>query len=104
MPKGTETVTVVRKPRVDKLKPTPAVEERFDIEKCIVWPRASHEEGKGWVQIEGYNVFAPPGSDIVADDQVICRGEIHSVDGKPGDYQKNGKGKGLLVTLERVGR
>jgi hypothetical protein len=101
--KGTETITVVRKPRPDKLKPVDAAEERFDIEKCVVWPRGSFEEGRGWIQISGFSVFAPPNADILAEDQVVCRGELHSVIGTPGDFwNKRGKKKGLLVTLERV--
>lgn len=103
MAKGVEIITVVRKPRADRLKPTPSAEERFDIKGCIIWPRAGQEEDGGWVQISGYNVLAPPGSDVVAEDQVLCRGELHSVKGTPGDYRtKRGKGKGLLITLERV--
>lgn len=93
-----ETVTVVRKPRADKLKPTPSVEDRVDVEHCLVWPRASNEQGKGWVQISGYGVLFPPGSDVLATDQAVVRGELHSVAGKPGDYGR----KGIIVTLERV--
>ena len=95
-----ETVRVVRKARVDKLKPAAGPTEEFDIKRCVVVPRASHEEGRGWVQIDGYTVLTPKGSDIRPDDQVICRGEIHSVIGKPGDFGR----KGILVTLERAGR
>lgn len=103
MPKGSETITVVRKPRPDRLKPVVSAEARFDIADCIVWPRASFEDGKGWVQVDGYSVFAPPGSDVVATDQVICRGVLHSVEGKPGDFRnKAGRPKGLLITLESV--
>lgn len=104
MAKGNETITVVRKPRVDKLKPTSGVEQRFDIEGCIVWPRAAVEEGRGWIQKAGQNVFAPAGSDIRPDDEVIVRGLRYSVEGIPGDFRsRRGKRKGLLVNLERVG-
>lgn len=101
--RGTETITVVRKPQVDRLKPTAGAEQRFDIDNCIVLPRASNESGGGWVQLSGYTVYAPPGSDVVAEDRVICRGEMHSVRGKPGDL-RNSKGvpKQLAITLEAV--
>lgn len=98
MAKVYEAVKVVRNPRPSKLRPNPGAEQRFDVEGCLVWPRASNEEGKGWVQISGYGVLFPAGSDIVASDQVLCRGELHSVVGKPGDYGR----KGIIVTLERV--
>ena len=103
MPKGTETITVVRKPRADRLKPTPSEEQRFDITGCIIWPRVAQEQDGGWVQISGLNVFAPPGADVVAEDSVIARGERYSVKGEPGDYRKTEtKRKGLMITLEKV--
>jgi hypothetical protein len=101
--RGTVTITVVRKPRVDRLKPTPAVEQRFDIPGCVVWPRASNEADQGWVQISGENVFCPPGSDVVAEDEVLLRGSRYSVKGEPGFFEtKKGKAKGIMVTLEKV--
>lgn len=105
--KGATTVTVVRKPRKDRLKPEASAEERFDLPGCIVFPRASNEEGAGWIQISGENLFIPAGSsprwkDVVAEDEIILREARYSVTGEPGYFEKSGKAKGILVTLEKV--
>lgn len=102
---GTRTVTVVRQPRVDRLDPNPppaAIEH--DIEGCAIVPRASQEEGKGWVVVEGYSVFAPHGADVTADDRVRFDGVLWDVDGEPGDYEnKRGRGKATIFYLTRGG-
>lgn len=102
---GTRTVTVVRQPRVDRLDPNPppaAIEH--DIEGCAIVPRASQEEGKGWVVVEGYSVFAPHGADVTADDRVRFDGVLWDVDGEPGDYEnKRGQGKATIFYLTRGG-
>jgi hypothetical protein len=103
--KGAEVITVIRKPLGDKLDPQSGVEQRFDIPQCVVLPRVSNESGEGWVQQSGYTVYAPPGADVVADDRVVCRGQIHSVKGKPGDLRSaRGRRKVLAITLEAVTR
>ena len=102
---GSETVTVIRKPRRDRLddSPGPAASEH-DLEGCAVVPRASNEEGKGWVNTEGFMVAAPFGSDITEDDQVRVRGKVYDVDGVPGQFvNKRGKGKAVIVNLKRLG-
>lgn len=100
---GVDVITVVRKPQVDRLKPTPGPVQEFDVEGCMAIPRASNEEGQGWVQISGYTVYAPGGSDVREDDQVRFRGRLYSVEGVPGDLRdRKGKKKALAVTLERV--
>jgi hypothetical protein len=101
MPKGTETVTVVRKAKVDRLKPVAGPLQEFDIEKCSVIPRASNEAEGGWVQIDGYTVVAPGGSDIRADDQLRVRGELHSVIGKPGRFVKRRREVAVIATTSR---
>jgi hypothetical protein len=101
MPKGTETVRVIRKAKVDKLKPASGPSNEFDIEDCHVIPRASNEAEAGWVQLSGYTVIAPGQADIQADDQMMVRGELHSVIGKPGVYTKRRKPKATIATVSR---
>lgn len=101
---GADVITVVRKPQVDRLKPVAGPAEEFDIQGCMAIPRASQEEGRGWVQTSGYTVYAPGGSDVKAEDQVRFRGQLYSVEGEPGDLRnKAGKRKALAITLEKVG-
>lgn len=101
--RGSETVTVLRGPRPDRLNPNPPVTAEFDVDECIVIPRASQESGQGWIQVAGYTIVAPPGSDIKADDRVRVRGDVHSVIGKPGEYiNSRGIRKGLFVTTSGV--
>jgi len=102
--RGSETITVKPQVKVDRLRDsTAAAPASYTIAGCIVWPRSAQEEGKGWVQIDGQNVFCPPGSVVPATARVVLRGEEYEVDGTPGDYQMHGRSKGLLVVLVRVG-
>lgn len=101
---GVRTVTVVRTPKVDRFSDVSPAETRHDIEGCAILPRASHEEDKGWVIVEGRMVVAPFESDILADDQVEIDGVLWDVDGAPGDYEKkNGRGKATIFYLKRLG-
>ncbi len=99
-----ETVTVVRKPKVDKLKPTAGAAVEIPVKRCVVLPRASNETDGGWVQVSGFTVIAPVGSDIRPDDQLRIRGVLYAVEGEPGVYPVR-KGKlGVFVTTERVAK
>lgn len=101
--RGTETITVIPQVVTDRLRdPSGAAEPPYDIEGCIVWPRQSEEEGKGWVQIDGENVFAPPGSVVPATARVELRGKTYDVEGSPGDYRLRGRQKGILIVLKSV--
>lgn len=102
---GSRTVRVIRKPKIDKLSTPPAgAPPEHDIVGCAVLPRTSHEEGRGWVIVEGRMVIAPHGSDVLASDQVRVDGVVWDVDGEPGDYEnKGGKGKATIFYLKRLG-
>lgn len=101
---GVETITVIRAAKVDRLSTSSGEPSEHDVEGCAVIPRSSHEEGKGWVIVEGRMVVAPYRSDIEADDQVrVPDGEVFDVDGVPGHYSKGGKGKATIVYLKRRG-
>lgn len=102
---GARTITVIRKPRVDRLStaPTGAAPEH-DIEGCAVLPRTSNEEDRGWVIVEGRMVVAPYGADVTATDLVRVDGEVWEVDGEPGDYEdRRARGKATMFYLKRVG-
>lgn len=99
-----ETVTIVRKPKVDRLKPASGPTAEIPVRRCYVLPRSNQEEDGGWVQVSGFTVIAPVGSDIRADDLLRIRGELYAVEGVPGEYPVR-KGKpGLFVTVERVAK
>lgn len=102
MAAGKETVRIIRKPKVDKLKPVsgPAVE--FDVKRCHVIPRASNEAEQGWVQVSGYTIVAPGDADIHEDDVMVVRGVKHSVIGKPGVFFKGTRPKNVIATVERA--
>lgn len=101
---GSRTVTVIRKAKVDRLSSpstTPAPEH--DIVGCAVLPRTSFEQEKGWVIVEGRQVIAPYGADVLATDQVRVDGLVWEVDGEPGDYEdKKARGKATIFYLTRV--
>jgi hypothetical protein len=99
--RGHETVTVVRKAKVDKLKPASGPTDEFDVKRCELIPRASNETEGGWVQISGYTVVAPGEADIRADDQLRILGDLYSVIGKPGFFRKKGRPVATIVTTSR---
>lgn len=99
MRKGDETVHVIRKAKIDKLKPASGPTAEFDITGTHVLPAASNEADQGWVQISGYTLVVPGDADVRADDQVTVRGETYSVIGKPGKFMKRRKIVATIVTL-----
>lgn len=110
---GSETITVIRKPKVDRLDEPPAVAPpEHEITGCVILPRLasgaqnSKEQDKGWVIVEGKMVIAPYGADILADDEVKVPGDPmpYQVDGPPGPYKnKRGRGKAVVFYLKRLG-
>lgn len=104
---GKRTITVIRKAKVDRLSTTPAPDAvEHDIPGCAILPKATLEEGKGWVVTDDMQVFAPYGADIQADDLVLIPGDpkAWNVEGTPADYEnKHAIGKATLVTLTRTG-
>jgi hypothetical protein len=101
---GTRTITVIRRPKVDRLSTASGTPSEHAITGCAILPRTSHEEDKGWVIVEGRMVIAPFGADILADDQVRVDGVVWNVDGAPGDYEnRRGRGKATMFYLERLG-
>jgi hypothetical protein len=100
---GVDTITVIRKAKVDRLSSAPAgTPPEHDVTGCAILPRTSFEQGKGWVIVEGRQVIAPYGADVLATDQVRVEGLVWEVDGEPGRYSKRGKGKACIFYLTRV--
>lgn len=105
MPKGNETVTVVRQAKVDKLSSAPAgVAPEFDLEGCQVLPRQSFEEGRGWVNVDGWDVwcFTEPTQEVLYTDQLRVRGDLYQIEGKPARYDKRGRFKALKIQTQAV--
>lgn len=100
---GVDTITVIRKAKVDRLSSAPAgPAPEHDVTGCAILPRTSFEQGKGWVIVEGRQVIAPYDADVLATDQVRVEGLVWEVDGEPGRYAKRGKGKACIFYLTRV--
>lgn len=102
---GKRTVTVIREPKTDRLDDPPqGPPSEHDITGCVVTPRSSQEEGKGWVIVDGRMVVAPYGADVLADDRVRVDGKVWDVDGEPGDYEdRRARGKATIFYLKRQG-
>ena len=105
MASGNEVVTVVRTTKVDKLS-TPAAgpPDEFDLVNCQVLPRRALEEGRGWVSIDGWEVwcFTDPAREVLHTDQVRIRGVLYSVEGKPARFDKRGKFKALSIVAAKA--
>ena len=98
-----ETVKIIRKPKVDKLKPTSGPTVEFEIRNVQVLPRASREAEQGYVQISGYTVIVKKKAiDVRPDDQIVVRGETHSVIGQPGVFRKGTRTKATFNTTDKV--
>lgn len=102
---GKKTITVIRSPKVDPLDDdVVGSPPEHDEPGCVVMPRTSFEQERGWVIVQGRMVVAPFGADILPDDKVRVDGVIWEVDGEAGDYEnKHGEGKATIVYLKRLG-
>lgn len=84
-----ETVTIVRvsEGTVDEWgDPVGGVEERFVVPGCAVAPLKQGENATadGAVLLDGFTVYMPVGTDVLASDLVEVRGGTYHVDGVPG--------------------
>lgn len=96
---------MIRRQKVDRLSAAAAgPPPEHQIAGCVVLPRTSFEESKGWVVVEGRMIVAPHGADVLADDQVRVDNAVWEVDGAPGDYEdRAGRGKATIFYLTRRG-
>lgn len=118
MAKGDQTVTVVRKPRRDKLSAADSSEPTtFDLVDVAVVPRQALETDRGWINIEGYDIWVLPTSSVdrageiaeYADDDVLSSdfidigGQEWQVDGPDAYFTKGGRFAGAKIQVKRVG-
>lgn len=102
---GKRTVTVIRPPKVGRFDdPSTAPAPEHDIDGCAVLPRSSYEQGRGWTIVQGRQIIAPYGADVLATDLVRVDDVTWSVDGEPGDYEdRKARGKATMFYLKRLG-
>lgn len=95
-----ETVVIVRPPGKDKFgDPLPGEPARIPVQGCLFAPGPSVENLAGANQVEADGtVYAPPGTDVRPTDQVLVRGDLYEVDGKPRDWGTSG----VVIVLKLV--
>lgn len=120
MAEGARTATRIRTVRRDKLDPTPAgADDKIYLSGLVVLPRQFFEQGKGWVTVDGYDIYVlatsrvqavaggpkrpyRPG-DVKADDRLEIDGDTWEIEGNPADYEKGRTRKATLIRVKRVG-
>lgn len=104
MPKGVESITRIRKGKVDKLKPqNSTADDERTFENCASLPRQPIETDRGLVGVEGVDIFCfDSACDVVRTDQVRFNGIVYNVDGDPRRFVRRGKFKALQITLVKV--
>jgi hypothetical protein len=106
----TETVTRLRPgstaDRYGGTTPDWSDPDTEDIDGCAVAPRDAEEDHTNGRQtvIHGFNVYTPPGADILPTDRLTIRGEQHEVDGEPGVWTSpySGVTAGVEIRTRRV--
>jgi hypothetical protein len=95
-----ETVTVVRPPGRDRFgDPRPGTNIEHDIPGCLIAPGPSGENLDAANQVDTHlSVYAPPGADVTATDQVRVSGDLYQVVGAPRRWAT----AGVEIALHRV--
>jgi len=103
--RGSETVTVVPKVHVDRLRPSGgSTLPEYDLKGCHVLPRVNTEAEGGVVGIDGFDVYYFGGVRAPNHDwQVRIRGALHEIDDQPRDFIVKGRRKALIFATKRVG-
>lgn len=103
MPRGTETIVIHRPGATNRFGESTFLAPR-EVARCIIVPRSSSEQDDRQVTvIVGVTVFAPPGTDVQATDEITARGDRWRVDGEPGDYRSaGGRRRIVAINLRRV--
>lgn len=94
-----ETVRILRTGaspgRGPRGQPLPGPDESFDVEGCVVTPRAETPQVGGSQQqdrdtvIVGWTVYAPAGKPLRTTDKVVIRGVTCDITGEPGDWGRS---------------
>ncbi|MCX5598454.1 hypothetical protein OOK29_09915 [Streptomyces phaeochromogenes] len=94
-----ETVRILRTGespgRDPRGQPLPGLDESFDVEGCVVTPRAETPQVGGSQQqdrdtvIVGWTVYAPAGKPLRTTDKVKIRGVTCDITGEPGDWGRS---------------
>jgi hypothetical protein len=118
MATGDRTITVVRRAKKDKLSTAASsTPEEFDIRDVSILPRQALESERGWVNVEGYDIWVlasstvadPAGDRGYADDDVLSSDFIRidgvewQVDGPDAYFTKKGSFAGAKIQVKRVG-
>lgn len=95
-----ETVVIVRPPGKDRFgDPLPGDPLLIPVPGCMFAPGPSAENLNGANQVTADGtVYAPAGTDARANDQVLVRGDLYEVDGKPRDWGASG----VVIVLRLV--
>ena len=99
-----ETVVVVRAAGRDRNGDQTGSPVETTVPGCAVWPAGTAEVQQASTQVTAdLTVMLPPGTDIVATDQVRVRGQLYRVTGQPADYRSPLTGALVLTAdLKRV--
>ena len=102
--RGKETVQVRPQALVDPIRgPIGGSAAPYDLKKCIVIPRASYEEGKGYVGILGYTVVywgKASAPELTA--KILVRDETHEIEGVQ-DFRQTKRGAPVIIQTLQVG-
>lgn len=98
---GGETFTVIRQPERDRFGDLPVgTTVEFDLPGCQFAPGASYETTYAEQQIHADGaVYAPPGADVRATDQMRIRGDVYDVVAKPQDW---GASAGVVIPVRLI--
>ena len=120
MATGARKAVRLRVEEQDRLDPTPPGEpDKIYLSGLIVLPREHLEQGRGWVTVDGYDIWVLPSSrvgltptgarrafqdgDIVSSDQIeLDDGTLWQVDGNPAGFDKVATRKGTRIRVKKV--
>lgn len=105
-----EILTLLRPPPKDRNGDPTAPPTSTVLANCPVWPRDSNGSVGNETTfaqdtvIVGYTVLLPPGTDVLATDQVSWRAQVYEIEGEPGIYRSplTGTTPGITVAIRRV--
>ena len=76
----------------------------LEIEGCSVQPASTglSQDGRALGISEGFTVYLPPGSDVLAGDRIEFDGGIYTINGKPKNWPSaTGRTRHMQLNIER---